>query len=141
VAPVGVVAAQLGHADTRMTEKHYAHLAPSYVAQTHPGEFSKARNSQRRKSCATTADKRSRMKRDRSGMDDLKRIPPPKVRKTTTGEKFAVVLQGAESRIARMYLKIISNFCAIFRPCHQACRRCRKLISTPLLRSRQQVAA
>jgi hypothetical protein len=25
---------QLGHADTRMIEKHYAHLAPSYVAQT-----------------------------------------------------------------------------------------------------------
>jgi integrase len=32
--PMGVVARQLGHADTRMTEKHYAHLAPSYVAQT-----------------------------------------------------------------------------------------------------------
>ncbi len=31
--PMGVVAAQLVHADTRMTEKHYAHLAPSYVAQ------------------------------------------------------------------------------------------------------------
>jgi integrase len=31
--PMGVIAAQLGHADTRMTEKHYAHLAPSYVAQ------------------------------------------------------------------------------------------------------------
>jgi integrase len=30
--PMGVIAAQLGHADTRMTEKHYAHLAPSYVA-------------------------------------------------------------------------------------------------------------
>ena len=26
------IADQLGHADTRMTEKHYAHLAPSYVA-------------------------------------------------------------------------------------------------------------
>jgi hypothetical protein len=25
---------QLDHADTRMTEKHYAHLAPSYVADT-----------------------------------------------------------------------------------------------------------
>jgi integrase len=24
--PLGVIAAQLGHADTRMTEKHYAHL-------------------------------------------------------------------------------------------------------------------
>jgi integrase len=32
--PMGVVARQLGHADTRMTEKHYAHLSPSYVAQT-----------------------------------------------------------------------------------------------------------
>lgn len=33
-APMGVIAAQLGHSDTRMTEKHYAHLAPSYVAET-----------------------------------------------------------------------------------------------------------
>jgi integrase len=33
-APMGVIAAQLGHGDTRMTEKHYAHLAPSYVADT-----------------------------------------------------------------------------------------------------------
>lgn len=33
-APMGVIAAQLGHSDTRMTEKHYAHLAPSYVADT-----------------------------------------------------------------------------------------------------------
>ena len=33
-APMGVIAAQLGHADTRMTEKHYAHLAPSYVSDT-----------------------------------------------------------------------------------------------------------
>ena len=32
--PMAVIAAQLGHADTRMTEKHYAHLAPSYVAET-----------------------------------------------------------------------------------------------------------
>jgi integrase len=32
--PMAVIARQLGHADTRMTEKHYAHLAPSYVAQT-----------------------------------------------------------------------------------------------------------
>lgn len=32
--PMGVIAAQLGHADTRMTERHYAHLAPSYVAET-----------------------------------------------------------------------------------------------------------
>ena len=32
--PMAVIAEQLGHADTRMTEKHYAHLAPSYVAST-----------------------------------------------------------------------------------------------------------
>jgi hypothetical protein len=27
-----VVAKNLGHGDTRMAEKHYAHLAPSYIA-------------------------------------------------------------------------------------------------------------
>jgi integrase len=32
--PLAVIAEQLGHADTRMTEKHYVHLAPSYVANT-----------------------------------------------------------------------------------------------------------
>ena len=32
--PMQVIAIQLGHSDTRMTEKHYAHLAPSYVADT-----------------------------------------------------------------------------------------------------------
>jgi integrase len=32
--PLQVVAHNLGHADTRMTERHYAHLAPSYVAET-----------------------------------------------------------------------------------------------------------
>jgi integrase len=37
--PMGVVAAQLGHADTRMTEKHYAHLAPNYIAQTIRANF------------------------------------------------------------------------------------------------------
>jgi len=37
--PMGVIAAQLGHADTRMTEKHYAHLAPSYVAETIRAKF------------------------------------------------------------------------------------------------------
>src|SRR3954454_21573420 len=30
-APLTVVAQALGHADTRMVEKHYGHLAPSYV--------------------------------------------------------------------------------------------------------------
>jgi len=38
-APMGVIAEQLGHADTRMTEKHYAHLAPSYVADTIRAHF------------------------------------------------------------------------------------------------------
>lgn len=33
-APLIVVAEALGHSDTRMAEKHYAHLAPSYVADT-----------------------------------------------------------------------------------------------------------
>jgi integrase len=33
-APLIVVAEALGHADTRMVSKHYAHLAPSYVADT-----------------------------------------------------------------------------------------------------------
>jgi integrase len=32
--PLNVVAHNLGHADTRMTEKHYAHLAPSYISET-----------------------------------------------------------------------------------------------------------
>jgi hypothetical protein len=31
-APLMVVARNMGHADTRMVEKHYGHLAPSYVA-------------------------------------------------------------------------------------------------------------
>ena len=31
--PLIVVAKNLGHADTRMVEKHYGHLAPSYVAE------------------------------------------------------------------------------------------------------------
>lgn len=33
-APLPVVAAQLGHRDTRMVEHHYGHLAPSYIADT-----------------------------------------------------------------------------------------------------------
>jgi len=39
--PMGVIAEQLGHAGTRMTEKHYAHLAPSYVAETIRAHFPK----------------------------------------------------------------------------------------------------
>jgi hypothetical protein len=29
--PLLVVAKNLGHSDTRMVEKHYGHLAPSYI--------------------------------------------------------------------------------------------------------------
>jgi integrase len=32
--PLAVVAVQLGHSDTRMVEKHYGHLAPTYIADT-----------------------------------------------------------------------------------------------------------
>lgn len=32
--PLPVVAANLGHTDTRMVERHYGHLAPSYIADT-----------------------------------------------------------------------------------------------------------
>jgi integrase len=32
--PLQVIAQALGHADTRITERHYAHLLPSYVADT-----------------------------------------------------------------------------------------------------------
>jgi integrase len=37
--PLGVIAQQLGHADTRKTERHYAHLAPSYIAETIRANF------------------------------------------------------------------------------------------------------
>lgn len=37
--PMPVIARQLGHADTRMTERHYAHLSPSYVADTIRASF------------------------------------------------------------------------------------------------------
>jgi integrase len=37
--PMGVIARQLGHCDTRMTERHYAHLAPNYVADTIRANF------------------------------------------------------------------------------------------------------
>ncbi len=32
--PLAVIAVQLGHSDTRMVEKHYGHLSPSFVADT-----------------------------------------------------------------------------------------------------------
>ena len=38
--PMLAIAAQLGHADTRVTVKHYAHLAPDHVAQAVRAGFS-----------------------------------------------------------------------------------------------------
>ena len=40
-APLAVIAAQLGHADTRICERHYADLSPSYVADTVRSAFGK----------------------------------------------------------------------------------------------------
>jgi integrase len=37
--PMAVIARQLGHSDTRMTERHYAHLAPNYVSDTIRASF------------------------------------------------------------------------------------------------------
>jgi hypothetical protein len=37
--PVGVIAEQRGHADNRITEQHYAHLDPSYIADTIRSHF------------------------------------------------------------------------------------------------------
>jgi integrase len=39
--PMPVIAKQLGHSDTRMTEKHYAHLSGDYVADTIRAHFPK----------------------------------------------------------------------------------------------------
>lgn len=39
--PIPVIAKQLGHADTRITERHYAHLSPNYVADTIRQNFPK----------------------------------------------------------------------------------------------------
>ena len=38
-APMAVIAAQLGHSDTRMVEKHYGHLCPNYIADTVRASF------------------------------------------------------------------------------------------------------
>ncbi len=40
-APMAVIAEQLGHAGTRMTERHYAHITPSYVGDTVRALFSR----------------------------------------------------------------------------------------------------
>ena len=44
--PMAVIARQLGHSDTRMTERHYAHLAPNYVADTIRANFPRLTESQ-----------------------------------------------------------------------------------------------
>jgi integrase len=36
---MAVIAQQLGHSDTRMTERHYGHLAPNYVTDTNRANF------------------------------------------------------------------------------------------------------
>jgi hypothetical protein len=36
---MAVIARVLGHADTHITEKHYAHLAPNYVAESVRSHF------------------------------------------------------------------------------------------------------
>jgi integrase len=48
--PLPVVAKNLGHSDTRMVEKHYGHLAPSYVAEAvrkHAPKFGKVSSNER----------------------------------------------------------------------------------------------
>ena len=42
--PLMVVARQLGHADTRMIEKHYGHLAPDFINQTIRSECAEIRD-------------------------------------------------------------------------------------------------
>lgn len=37
--PLPVIAAQLGHSDTRICEKHYAHLTPNYISDTIRAHF------------------------------------------------------------------------------------------------------
>lgn len=58
--PMGVIAAQLGHADTRMTEKHYAHLAPNYVADTVRAAFPDLGIVEKRKISALKISKKSK---------------------------------------------------------------------------------
>ena len=41
--PLLIVAKNLGHTDTRMVEKHYGHLAPSYIAEAIPSRIGAVR--------------------------------------------------------------------------------------------------
>lgn len=64
-----VIAAAYGHADTRLTERWYAHLLPSYVDDTVRANlptFSGARSSLRR-----LEDRRAQRKRDERALADL----------------------------------------------------------------------
>jgi integrase len=58
--PMAVIARQLGHSDTRMTERHYAHLAPNYVADTIRASFPRSTETQ-----AQTVVPIERARRDR----------------------------------------------------------------------------
>jgi len=55
-----MIARQLGHSDTRMTERHYAHLAPNYVADTIRASFPRLRKATtgRYRSCPTEPQQR-----------------------------------------------------------------------------------
>ncbi len=57
--PLQVIAQQLGHADTRMTERHYAHLAPNYVADTIRAHFPKIGGSEERENVAVLAGRKA----------------------------------------------------------------------------------
>jgi len=39
ILAIDIIAEKLGHGDTRMTEKNYAHLSPSYFADTIRAHF------------------------------------------------------------------------------------------------------
>ena len=56
--PIPVIAKQLGHADTRITERHYAHLGPSYVASAIRAGFPKLGIVERGKVAAMPAKER-----------------------------------------------------------------------------------
>jgi integrase len=53
--PMAVIARQLGHSDTRMTERHYAHLAPNYVSDTIRANFPRLTARRLQRSCLLPA--------------------------------------------------------------------------------------
>ena len=68
--PMAVIARQLGHSDTRMTERHYAHLAPNYVADTIRANFPRFR-SRMKPFCQSAAPAGNEIKNDRLGSTQL----------------------------------------------------------------------